>query len=154
VDKQEDMVLACISKGLSVFQGDLDEGLKDYPSQSYDYVILNQTLQMLQDPRFILEEMIRVGRKIIVNFPNFGHWQARFQLMFGGRMPQNKQLPIPWYKTPNIHFCTRKDFIDLCGDLNLRIVDEICLNSAGRRLAFGKNAMATQVCMLLESKKA
>jgi methionine biosynthesis protein MetW len=154
VDKQEDMVLACISKGLSVFQGDLDEGLKDYPSQSYDYVILNQTLQMLQDPRFILEEMIRVGRKIIVNFPNFGHWQARFQLMLGGRMPQNKQLPIPWYKTPNIHFCTRKDFIDLCGDLNLRIVDEICLNSAGRRLAVGKNAMATQVCMLLESKKA
>jgi methionine biosynthesis protein MetW len=109
---------------------------------------------MRQDPRFILEERIRVGRKIIVNFPNVGHWQARFQLMLGGRMPQNKQLPIPWYKTPNIHFCTRKDFIDLCGDLNLRIVDEICLNSAGRRLAVGKNAMATQVCMLLESKKA
>jgi methionine biosynthesis protein MetW len=154
VDRQEDMVLECISRGLSVFQGDLDEGLKDYPSQSYDYVILNQTLQMLMEPRFILQEMIRVGRKIIVNFPNFGHWQARTQLMFGGRMPQNRQLPIPWYETPNIHFCTRKDFIDLCEDMGLRIDDEICLDSRGRRVRAGKNYRATQVCMLLESRKS
>ncbi len=152
VDRQEEMVLACISKGLSVFQGDLDEGLKDYPSKSYDYVILNQTLQMLQEPRFLLQEMMRVGRHIIVNFPNFGHYISRLQLMFGGRMPQNRQLPIPWYETPNIHFCTRKDFVDLCDELNLAIVDEIGLASNGRKIRRGGNLRAAQVCMLLEGK--
>lgn len=149
VDKGEQMVLACIRKGLSVFQGDLDEGLKDFPSQSYDYVILNQTLQMLQDPKFLLQEMMRVGKNIIVNFPNFGHYMSRLQLMFGGRMPQNKNLPIPWYRTPNIHFCTRKDFLDLIDELKLGIADEICLNQRGNSITLGKNSLATQVCMLL-----
>ncbi len=150
VDVQEDMVIACISKGLSVFQGDLDEGLKDYPSKSYDYVILNQTLQMLRDPVFLLKEMLRVGRRIIVNYPNFGHVVNRKQLMFRGRMPVNKNLPYTWHSTPNIHFCTRKDFLNLCGELKLRIVDEICLDTRGRLVLCGRNLFSVQVCVLLE----
>lgn len=152
VDIEEDMVLSCIRKGLSVFQGDLDEGLKDFPSKSYDYVILNQTLQMLQDPVFLLKEMLRVGRNLIVNFPNFGHLRNRRQLMFRGVMPRNKNLPYSWHNTPNIHFCTRKDFRQLCGELGLRITDEICLNERGKPLTIGRDLLATQVCMLLEEK--
>lgn len=152
VDKEEDMVLSCIRKGLSVFQGNLDEGLKDYPSGSYDYIILNQTLQMLQEPVFLLKEMIRVGRRIIVNFPNFGHIVNRYQLAVRGHMPVNKNLPLAWHSTPNIHFCTRRDFINLCDELDLRIVDEISLGQHGRPLNMGKNLRATQVCLLLESR--
>ncbi len=150
VDRSEDMVLSCIRKGLSVFQGDLDEGLRDYPSRSYDYVILNQTLQMLHDPMFLLREMSRVGKRVIINFPNFGHYLNRFQLMFLGQMPVNKNIPYRWHNTPNIHFCTRKDFIRLCAELKLRIMGEICLNSHGKTVTLGKNVRASQVCMLLQ----
>ena len=149
VDRGEEMVLGCIRKGLSVFQGDLDEGLRDYPSKSYDYVILNQTLQMLHDPMFLLREMSRVGRRIIINFPNFGHYVNRGQLMFRGRMPVNKNIPYTWHSTPNIHFCTRKDFIHLCAELGLGIVNEICLGPRGQVVGIGKNILAAQVCMLL-----
>ncbi len=151
VDRSEDMVLSCIRKGLSVFQGDLDEGLRDYPSRSYDYVILNQTLQMLHDPMFLLREMSRVGKRVIINFPNFGHYLNRFQLMFLGQMPVNKNIPYSWHNTPNIHFCTRKDFIRLCTELGLRIMGEICLNSHGKTVTMGKNVRASQVCMLLQA---
>lgn len=149
VDCEEEMVLSCIRKGLSVFQGDLDEGLRDYPSRSYDYVILNQTLQMLHDPGFLLSEMARVGRHIVINFPNFGHYLNRMQIMFLGQMPVNKNIPYSWHSTPNIHFCTRKDFIRLCSELRLHIIDEICLSARGGTVGLGKNVFASQVCMLL-----
>ena len=151
VDQGESMVIDCIRKGLSVFQGNLDEGLRDYPSKSYDYVILNQTLQMLHNPLFLLREMLRVGKYIIVNFPNFGHYTNRGQLVFRGQMPVNKNFPYSWHNTPNIHFCTRKDFIDVCRKLGLQIVEEICLNARNRPVLVGKNIFAVQVCMLLQA---
>jgi methionine biosynthesis protein MetW len=121
VDIQEDMVRACIARGISVFQGDLDEGLKDFASGSYDYVILNQTLQATHQPVLVVSEMLRVGRRAIVAFPNFGHLPVRLQLLLHGRMPVTPVLPYQWYDTPNIHLCTRRDFVLHCRSRGIRI---------------------------------
>lgn len=151
VDINEEMIVTCISKGLPVFQGNLEEGLKDYPDKSYDYVILNQTLQMIYQPTFLLREMMRVGKRIVINFPNFGFIVNRLQLSILGRMPVNKNIPYQWHNTPNIHFCTRKDFLVLCEELGLRIVDEIAIHHR-HKVSFGKNLFASQICLLLEQK--
>ncbi len=150
VDKQEQMIVQCIGRGISVYQGDLDEGLKDYATGSYDYVILNQTLQMVHHPVMLLQEMVRVGREVIVNFPNFGYIVNRFQLMMLGRMPVNRNLPNQWYDTPNIHFCTRKDFVVLCRELGITILQEIALRR-GRHVPIAlRNSLATEVCFVLQ----
>ncbi|MFO8057570.1 MAG: methionine biosynthesis protein MetW [bacterium] len=107
-------VSQCLQKGMSVIHGDLDHGLTDYAEQSFDYVILSQTLQALRRPDHILDEVVRVGKTGIVSFPNFGHWSARFKLAVKGRMPVTSNLPDPWYASPNIHIFTIKDFIYLC----------------------------------------
>ena len=99
-----------MAKGLAVIQGDADTDLADYPDDAFDYVILSQTLQATRQPRDVLEHMLRIGRHAIVSFPNFGHWRIRLQLLFSGRMPLTDNLPDTWYDTPNIHFCTIKDF--------------------------------------------
>src|SRR4051812_2036039 len=104
----------CVAKGLAVIQGDADTDLADYPDDAFDYVILSQTLQATWQPRQVMEHMLRIGQRAIVSFPNFGHWKIRLKLLFGGRMPQTDNLPDSWYDTPNIHFCTVKDFRELC----------------------------------------
>lgn len=152
VDKEEAMVRACLARGLSVFQGDLDEGLADYETQSVDYVILNQTLQMVHRPVTLLLEMLRVGRMAIVNFPNFAYLPNRLQLMFGGRMPENKDFPYSWYDTPNIHFCTRNDFVSLCDERDIQIVREIHLRHGKRVHLLLPNISATEVCLFLRSR--
>jgi len=149
VDIEESMILRCISKGLSVFQGNLEEGLKDYPTRSYDYVILNHTLQMIHDPAMLIQEMVRVGRYAVVNFPNFGHILNCMQLVFGGRMPVNRNIPYEWYNTPNIHFCTRKDFVELCSTLNLDIVRSIDMTRRHTAPPFLHNWLATETCFVL-----
>ncbi len=149
VDIEESMILQCISKGLSVFQGNLEEGLKDYPTGSYDYVILNHTLQMIHDPAMLIQEMVRVGRFAVVNFPNFGHILNRMQLVFGGRMPVNRNIPYEWYNTPNIHFCTRKDFVELCSTLKLDIVRSIDMTRRHTAPPFLHNLLATETCFVL-----
>ncbi|MGB0956298.1 MAG: methionine biosynthesis protein MetW [Panacagrimonas sp.] len=106
-------VAACVSAGINVIQADLDDGLMDFDSGSFDYVLLTQTLQALQRPDQMLSEMLRVGRHAIVTFPNFGHWRVRLQLMFG-KMPVTSDLPNRWFDTPNIHLCTVRDFEELC----------------------------------------
>src|SRR2546422_8454205 len=103
-----------VAKGLAVIQGDADTDLVDYPDDAFDYVILSQTLQATRRPRQVLEHMLRIGRRAVISFPNFGHWNIRLQLLLGGRMPRTDNLPYSWYDTPNIHFCTIKDFRDLC----------------------------------------
>ena len=103
-----------MAKGLAVIQGDADTDLADYPDDAFDYVILSQTLQATRHPRVVLEHMLRIGRRAVVSFPNFGHWQVRLQLLFAGHMPQTDILPYSWYDTPNIHHCTIKDFRQLC----------------------------------------
>jgi len=124
----------CVAKGLSVIQGDADADLADYPDDGFDYVILSQTLQATRRPRVVLEHMLRIGRRGIVSFPNFGHWNIRLQILLSGRMPRTDNLPYSWYDTPNIHFCTIKDFRSLCNDIGARMERAIALNAWGSRM--------------------
>jgi len=121
----------CVAKGLSVIQGDADTDLIDYPDDSFDYVILSQTLQATRNPKRVLEQMLRIGRRAIVSFPNFGHWRIRGQLIFRGRMPVTENLPLAWYETPNIHFCTIRDFVALVDEVDARIDRAVALDSSG-----------------------
>ena len=133
-------VRAAVSQGLSVIQGNLEADLKDYPAGAFDYVILSQTLQATHKPRAVLEDMLRVGRRAIVSFPNFGHWRVRLSIMFGGRMPVTTTLAETWFDTPNIHFCTILDFIDLCKTMGVKIEQGFALDGNG--LPYGFSAVA------------
>jgi len=150
VDIEESMIRQCLAKGISVFQGNLDEGLKEHASGSYDYVILNETLQMVHDPVQLIREMVRVGRTAIVNFPNFGTILNRIQLLAGGRMPVNRDLPYQWYDTPNIHFCTRRDFASLCDEVGVKITHAVDIRHGRRISSRLANLLATECCFLLE----
>ncbi|HEC75354.1 MAG TPA: methionine biosynthesis protein MetW [Methylophaga aminisulfidivorans] len=122
----------CIKAGVNVIQADLDEGLAQFADQSFDFVILSQTLQAIQRPDFLLEEIVRVGKNGIIAFPNFGHWQCRLQLSLGGKMPVSKTLPNAWFETPNIHLCTIKDFENLCDSHHLNILNHSIVNDENK----------------------
>lgn len=122
----------CVAKGLSVIQGDADTDLDAYPDDAFDYVILSQTLQATRRPKAVLESLLRIGRHAIVSFPNFGHWRVRFDIAFRGRMPVNDRLPYSWYDTPNIHFCTVRDFLELAAEVGARVERGVVLDRAGR----------------------
>ena len=124
----------CVSRGLSVIQGDADHDLVFYPDNGFDYVILSQTLQATRNPKAVLDDLLRIGRHAIVSFPNFGHWRVRLSLMFKGRMPVTEDLPQSWYDTPNIHFCTIKDFVQLCDEINVKMERAVALDLYGRPL--------------------
>jgi len=147
-------VNACVRNGLSVIQGDADTDLKNYPSDAFDYVILSQTLQATHNPRTVLDHMARIGKRSIVSFPNFGYWRVRFSLFFGGRMPMTENLPSAWYETPNIHFCTIRDFVILGREMNLQVERGLALNGDGRPLRLDPagataNLLAEQAVFLL-----
>lgn len=125
VDINQQNVIDSIQKGLSVIQGDIDEGLGQFGEKEYDYVILNQTLQSTEKPDFVIEEMLKVGENVVVSFPNFGYWRVRFYLFFKGRMPKSKMLPFSWYDTPNIHLLTIEDFFDFCKERNIQITNSV-----------------------------
>ncbi|HRE21420.1 MAG TPA: methionine biosynthesis protein MetW [Rhabdaerophilum sp.] len=125
-------VAACVAKGLAVIQGDADTDLADYPDDCFDFVVLSQTLQATFRPRQVLEQMLRIGRNAVVSFPNFGHWRMRRHLLLHGTMPVTEHLPDTWYNTPNIHFCTIRDFVELAEGLKARIVRADALDAAGR----------------------
>jgi methionine biosynthesis protein MetW len=133
VDNSPSAVEACVARGLSVFHGDLDEGLADYDDGSFDVVILSFSLQQLHRPRLVVREMARVGKLVVVSFPNFAQWWNRVQLAALGRMPVTSELPYEWYDTPNIHLCTVRDFRLLCRHEGLRIQSELYLRSFERR---------------------
>jgi methionine biosynthesis protein MetW len=134
IELSREGVNECVAKGLAVVQGDADTDLADYPDDAFDYVILSQTLQATRAPRVVLEHMLRIGRRAIVSFPNFGHWSIRMQVMFLGRMPRTDNLPYAWYDSPNIHFCTIKDFRELCGATGTKMEKAVALNPWGSRL--------------------
>lgn len=114
----------CLLKGLNVIEQNLDYGLANFTDQSTDVVVLSQTLQALHHPDMVLEEMLRIGKESIVAFPNFGHWSARLSLLLHGKMPVSKFMPHKWYNTPNIHFCTVRDFENLCAERNIKILNK------------------------------
>ena len=114
-------VAECVGRGLSVIQGDADVDLAFYPDASFDYAILSQTLQTTKRPDLVLTELLRIGRRAFVSFPNFGHWRVRMALLWGGRMPVTRLLPVEWYETPNIHHLTIADFQDFVGKHGLRV---------------------------------
>jgi methionine biosynthesis protein MetW len=126
-------VNACVAQGLSVVQGDADTDLAQYPDHAFDYVILSQTLQATRDPKRVVENLVRIGRKAIVSFPNFGHWRVRLSLLWTGRMPETETIPARWYDTPNIHFCTILDFVDLCHTLDIQIERSLSINPKGMK---------------------
>ena len=129
LELKQERVNQCVEKGLSAIQGDADKDLSLYPDQSFDCVILSQTIQATGDPKLILKELIRIGKKAIVSIPNFGYWKVRLSLGINGRMPRTKKLIYNWYDTPNIHLCTILDFINLCNELNIQIEKTITLSS-------------------------
>lgn len=120
-----------VAHGLSVIQGDADTDLDNYPDDAFDFVILSQTLQATRRPKEVMENLLRIGRHVVVSVPNFGHWRMRSQILFLGRMPVTKSLPDTWYDTQNIHFCTIRDFVDLCDLTGAKIERAVALNTSG-----------------------
>lgn len=145
-----------IAKGLSVIQGNAEKDINYYPDQCFDYVILSQTLQAMKRPDEMLKQLLRVGRKAVVSFPNFGHWRVRLSLAVYATMPVNKTLDYPWYSTPNIHFCTIRDFVNLCDQLDIHVEYSMAINAKGYRMPFHNlflaNLMATQGMYVITRK--
>ncbi len=124
-------VNACVTHGLSVIQGDADTDLSDYPDQAFDYAVLSQTLQATRNPQELLYQLVRIARRAIVSFTNFGHWRMRWSLTWHGRMPAIGGDDIMWYDTPNIHLCTIRDFVELCRALDLKVERAVSLSRTG-----------------------
>ena len=127
IEIDEDLVIHCVQRGLSVIHRDIERGLDMYPNDTFDYAVLSQTIQTLRDPQKVLIELHRVARKVIVSFPNFAHWICRLQMLFGGRAPQTRQLPFRWHNSPNIHFLSLRDFDRFCAELDIKIEKRIPL---------------------------
>jgi len=120
-------VQICVAKGLTVIEGNAEFDLKQFPNDSFDYVVLGQTLQAFVNPEIVIKELLRVGKKAIITIPNFGHWKVRFNLLFQGTMPVTKTLPNEWYNTPNIHMCTIKDFVKFSEIIDFKIFKSLAL---------------------------
>ena len=123
LDLDADNIRTCLREGVNVVEQDLDQGLSNFPDDSFDVVVMTETLQSVRNPSQMVDDMLRIARECIVTFPNFGHWRCRLHLALRGRMPVSKHLPHSWYDTPNIHLCTFKDFEKLCQDKQIRIAE-------------------------------
>lgn len=157
IELSREGVNAGVTRGLAVVQGDADVDLAHYPDDAFDYVILSQTLQATRRPRWVLEQMLRIGRRAIVSFPNFGHWRSRMDLVMHGRMPVTENMPLPWYETPNIHFCTIRDFVELVEVMGARMEKAVALDSSGYPVRFNLpwwvwNLLGEQAVFLLTRK--
>ena len=128
IEISKNNVQKCISKGLTVIEGDAEKDLKQFPDLSFDYVVLSQTLQAFLNPEFVINELLRVGKRSIVTIPNFGFWKVRLHLLLRGTMPITKNLPDEWYNTPNIHMCTIKDFFNFCSKKKIKLYKSIALH--------------------------
>ena len=127
IEISKEKVQTCISKGLTVLEGNAELDLKQFPNKSFDYVVLGQTLQAFINPEIVIKELLRVGKKAIVTIPNFGHWKVRLNLLIKGTMPITSSLPNEWYNTPNIHMCTIKDFVEFSKIMNFKIFQSLAL---------------------------
>ena len=129
IEISKDKVQTCISKGLTVIEGNAELDLKQFPNDSFDYVVLGQTLQAFINPEIVIKELLRVGKKAIITIPNFGHWKVRLNLLIKGTMPITESLPNDWYNTPNIHMCTIKDFVKFSKIINFKIFKSLALTN-------------------------
>ena len=132
IEISKNKVQLCISKGLTVIEGNAEYDLKQFPENSFDYVVLGQTLQAFINPEKVITELLRVGKKAIVTIPNFGYWKVRFHLLFKGTMPITKTLPDEWYNTPNLHMCTIKDFFHFVKSKDIKIFKSLALNNLNK----------------------
>ena len=158
IEREEEKVASCIEKGLTVLQGDINEEVPDYPDQTFDYVILSQTLQQVYAPDTLIREIMRIGKRGIVSFPNFSHWVCRIQLLGSGYAPVTKQLPFQWYNTPNIRVITIKDFRKFIHDVGLKILNEVAIDTHsqdryGKIIKFLPNVRATYGLFLIGNKQ-
>ena len=146
IELEQELVLDCVCRGLSIIQYDIEDGLENYADKSYDYVILSQTVQTIKNTEYVLSELLRVGRKVIVSFPNFAHWRCRAQLLIKGKAPVTKQLPFEWHNSPNIHCLSLKDFDEFCRELGVKIEKKIPLiKTRISPVKFAPNLFAEQV---------
>ncbi|MBN2450084.1 MAG: methionine biosynthesis protein MetW [Lentisphaeria bacterium] len=151
VELDQEAVLRCIERGVPVFHGDLDEGLRGFPDRSFDVVILEETLQTLHHPVPLLEDMLRVGRCGVVSFPNFAHWRVRFAFGTGGRMPVTGALPHTWHDTPNIHLCSIRDFVDWTIRAGVRVLDaHVLVDGTPRQLREADNLLAAEALFVVD----
>ena len=129
IEISKDKVQTCVSKGLTVIEGNAELDLKQFPNASFDYVVLGQTLQAFVNPEIVIKELLRVGKKAIITIPNFGHWKVRLNLLIKGTMPITESLPNDWYNTPNIHMCSIKDFVKFSKIINFKIFKSLALTN-------------------------
>jgi methionine biosynthesis protein MetW len=141
IEIADDNVIACVKNGVNVIQSDLERGLAGFDAESFDFVILSQTLQAMRHTEEIVKEMLRVGREAIVSFPNFGHWRSRLQVGLG-KMPVSHELPYQWYDTPNIHLCTIDDFEDFCDEHGIDVLERVAIHQ-GRRVSLLPNLLGS-----------
>ena len=155
IEISKEKVQICIAKGLTVIEGNAEFDLKQFPNDSFDYVVLGQTLQAFVNPEIVIKELLRVGKKAIVTIPNFGHWKVRLNLLIKGTMPVSKTLPNDWYNTPNIHMCTIKDFVKFSKIINFKIFKSLALinknvSTINKSNLFFKNLFAELGIFLIE----
>lgn len=152
IELSEGAIYKCVEKGLSVFHSDIDSGLIEYPDKSFDYVILNQSMQEVKKVDFVIQEALRVGKKVIVGFPNFAYISARLKLFFQGKAPITASLPYRWYNTPNLHFLSTIDFKDFCAEKNITVLDTYYLGQKNT-IKFWPNLFALNVIFLITKNK-
>jgi methionine biosynthesis protein MetW len=158
IERKESRVVRCIEKGLSVLQGDINTEVLDYPDNTFDYVVLSQTLQQVYEPPELLRSLLRIGKKGIVSFPNFSYWRVRLQLLLTGYAPITRQLPYEWYNTPNIRVITLKDFRKFSKQIGFKILKEAAINShtydrSGKFIKFLPDLYATYGIFLIGKDK-
>jgi methionine biosynthesis protein MetW len=156
IELSQQNVNHCVARGLSVLQGDADTDLAEYPSQAFDVVILSQTIQATRAPAKVLADLLRIGNRTIVSFPNFGHWRVRLSLLVNGRMPRTRALDYAWYETPNIHLCTIRDFTGMAKASGARIEKALAVGTSGakpiRADAPGPNLFAEGAIFLMNRR--
>ena len=148
IELSEEAIYKCVAKGLSVFHSDIDSGLIEYPDKSFDYVILNQSMQEVKKVDFVIQEALRVGRKVIVGFPNFAYLSARLRLFFRGKAPMTRSLPYRWYNTPNLHFLSISDFKDFCREEHIKVLSAYYLDR-DKPIQFWPNLFALNVVFVI-----
>ncbi|MBF0511622.1 MAG: methionine biosynthesis protein MetW [Candidatus Omnitrophica bacterium] len=152
IEISEEAIYKCIAKGLNILHGDIENGLADYKAQSFDYVILNESLQQIRHLDLVLQESLRVGKKVIVGFPNFAYYRSRIQIFFSGKTPVNAALPYQWYETPNLHFLSILDFIEYCRQKNINVERQVFLGKDSQ-VCFFPNVFAQTGIFLISNSR-